>query len=109
MSGGGVGDGYGTKTVTMDSVASEFDNVNGQLATKFRNLADLMNSTTSGWQGQAGDAFRRLMQTYNTDAEKLNTALKNIATQLHTQKTSYVNIHSQSAQMLSDIQKKLGG
>lgn len=110
MSGGGIGgSGYTTHTDVMQKVSDEFTAVNSALKQRFATLLQDMEATSGGYKGQAGEAFRGLMRTYNTDAEKLNQALKNIADQLSTQSKGYDKIHTATAQTWSDMQKKLVG
>jgi hypothetical protein len=49
------------------------------------------------------------MVAYNTDAEKLNTALTKIAQLIRGQKVAYTKIHHETGQQISDIATKLAG
>jgi WXG100 family type VII secretion target len=106
---GGSGNSYQTRTTKMESVATEFETVNKALKGKYDELASNMNATSSKWQGESGVAFRKLMVAYNTDAEKLNTALMKIAQLIRGQKVAYTKIHHDSGQQISDIATKLAG
>jgi WXG100 family type VII secretion target len=107
--GGGSGNSYQTRTTKMESVATEFETVNKTLKGKYDELSSNMSATSSKWQGESGDAFRKLMVAYNADAEKLNTALMKIAQLIRGQKTAYMKIHHDTGQQISDIATKLAG
>jgi WXG100 family type VII secretion target len=109
MSDGGLTGGYQTTTKTMESVASEFDNINSQLQSKFSELLSDMQSVRDRWKGPAGDGFQKLMSRYNDDVVKLNQALKNIATNLHSNRQTYDTTQQKTLGAITDITSKLQG
>lgn len=103
-----MSDGFWTQTGTMESVATQFDGVNAALKSRFETLKNDMLATRGKWVGQSASEFVKLMLNYDDKAQKLNTALKNIATQLHEDGKDYTAQQVQDAQQLSPINQMLG-
>jgi WXG100 family type VII secretion target len=109
MSGGGMGDGYRVKTVSMGTLVEEFNAMVSSLTTQFDDLDRQMKDTNNHWMGPGGDEFRKLMVAYNKDAIDLKDVLKKISTQLDNQKNKYKQVHTQTQHVIADFQSKMQG
>ncbi len=99
--------GFQTGIPTMQTAAQHVDEVNQAVQARLRSLKSQVEATMDGYKGSGAASWRLLMQRYDDDAQKINTALKNIATRMRTSKTAYEDAQRRVREANSRIQNRL--
>ncbi|MED7954844.1 WXG100 family type VII secretion target [Kitasatospora sp. NPDC058201] len=89
---------FRTTAQEMLAFTKHMDEVIGAINTEINGLNNLVTSITSGWQGQAAQAYTNLQGQFNTDAQELNKSLVAIkeAIELTTQKYAQADAEQQA-------------
>jgi WXG100 family type VII secretion target len=97
---------FGTTTDDMAKAAQQVLQVSESLQQQMRSLMNNLEPLAGSWKGQAASAFQQLMERFNTDSQKLSTALGNIATALDANTKNYNSSEETNHSAISNI---LGG
>ncbi|GAA4998674.1 WXG100 family type VII secretion target [Kitasatospora paranensis] len=62
----------------MTAFANRIGEVNAQVQGEIQRLNSLVDSVSSGWQGQAATAYKQMQSRFNEDAQALNKVLDEI-------------------------------
>lgn len=97
---------FGTQTDEMARAAQQVLQVSESLQQQMRSLMNNLEPLATTWKGQAASAFQQLMDRFNTDSQKLSTALGNIANALDANTKNYNASEEQNHSAIASI---LGG
>ncbi|MDU0290688.1 WXG100 family type VII secretion target [Saccharothrix longispora] len=101
--------GYATGVPQLQNAATDIMNVNDQTQATLNQLRNTIDAVSGAWRGSAADAFKNLMDRFNTDAAKLQEALVSIAEQISGATQTYVQQEEEQAAEMSNIMGRLGG
>jgi WXG100 family type VII secretion target len=90
----------------MARAAQQVLQVSESLQQQMRSLMNNLEPLATTWKGQAASAFQQLMDRFNTDSQKLSTALGNIANALDANTKNYNASEEQNHSAIASI---LGG
>jgi WXG100 family type VII secretion target len=92
----------------MRAFAGRIGEVNSQIQGELSRLNSLVESITSGWQGDAANAYHRLQEQWNEDARKLNQVLAEIQSAIEQTSSQYQATEQEQHSSVSNIQAALG-
>lgn len=92
-------------TIAHQQVVSAKEDVEGELKQLWNAIAQLQ----SLWTGSAATAFTTLMNNFDTQAKKLNTALEGIAEQLLAAGSTYQESEQSQQDVFGGIAAQLDG
>ncbi|MBP2476187.1 WXG100 family type VII secretion target [Crossiella equi] len=95
--------GYGLDAEGMAKAANDVDKVNQEITTELRQLQSQLEPLQGIWKGAASQAFGKLMEQWNTETTKMNTALGGIASTLKEQSGGYVLQEEEASSSISSI------
>jgi len=95
---------YATLHAAAGNVRSTRSEVDGEL----RKLLGVVDDLAAAWQGQASSGFQNLMHRWNTDSQKLLTALGDIADLLDKAGTRHSTNDAEQQQMFGRYDSALG-
>ncbi len=90
----------------MAKAAQQVQQVSDSLQQQMRSLMNNLEPLAGSWKGQAATAFQQLMERFNTDSQKLSTALGNISSALDSNTKNYNASEEQNHSAIANI---LGG
>lgn len=98
---------FKTGTPELLTASDQMVQTNELLQDNGRKLAQAVDSVQGAWSGAAAQAFTNLMTQYQSDFDKLNTALFNIAEQVTGSADLYQAQEDAAAQDVSAIMSTL--
>ena len=98
---------FKTGTPELLTASDQMVSTNELLQENGRKLAQAVDSVQGAWSGAAAQAFTNLMTQYQSDFDKLNTALFNIAEQVSGSARDYQAQEDTAAQDVSAIMQTL--
>lgn len=101
--------GFQTGLPTMQAAAQHVDEVNQAVQGRLQALQTQVEATMAGYQGTGAASWRLLMQRYDADARKLNTALQNIAARMRTSQHRYADAQRRVREANTRISSRLSG
>jgi WXG100 family type VII secretion target len=99
---------FRTTADEMRAFASRIGDVNSQIQGELSRLNSLVESITSGWQGEAASAYHRLQEQWNEDARKLNQVLDEIKNAIEQTSSQYQSTEQEQHSQVSNITAVLG-
>jgi WXG100 family type VII secretion target len=91
------------------TAASQLEEGNSNLQGALTKLAGEVQQVEGAWGGAAAAAFQQLMEAFQSDAQKLNTNLEQIASSVKTNSTNYAAQEEQAKSSISSISQGLSG
>lgn len=104
-----MGGGFGTDTEVMEKAVSEVQDVRQAVDSAVQTLNGEIEPVLGGWQGQAAQVFRKLMDQFNQEAKKINQKLDEIGENIQSSSKDYAQQQEESAEEISKIEGMLGG
>ncbi|HWC83909.1 MAG TPA: WXG100 family type VII secretion target [Pseudonocardiaceae bacterium] len=101
--------GYQTGAPELIQAGKQMESANEQLQANLKNVMSEVEGVAGAWSGQAHSAFVQLMDSFNTDAQKLNENLNKIAEAIAGSAQAYQRQEEESAQSVSSIASALKG
>ena len=101
--------GMGTDADLMHKASGQVDEVRSNIENAVKKLHGNIEPVMAGWQGDAAQVFRRLMDQFQQDADKINQKLGEISQNIQSSGKQYVEQEEQHSQDLSKIEGMLGG
>jgi WXG100 family type VII secretion target len=92
----------------MRAFSSRISDVNGQIQQELGRLNNLVESVTSGWQGEAATSYRTLQEKWSADADKLNKVLHEIKEAIDSTSAQYTSTEQDQHSSISKITSALG-
>jgi len=92
----------------MRAFSSRISDVNSQIQQELSRLNNLVESVTSGWQGDAAQSYNQLQQKWNEDASKLNKVLNEIKEAIDSTSAQYTSTEQEQHSSISKITSALG-
>ncbi len=101
--------GMGTDADLMHKASGQVDEVRSNIENAVKKLHGNIEPVMAGWQGDAAQVFRRLMDQFQQDADKINQKLGEISQNIQSSGKQYVAQEEEHSQDLSKIEGMLGG
>ncbi|MFC1421442.1 WXG100 family type VII secretion target [Streptacidiphilus cavernicola] len=99
---------FRTTADEMRAFSSRISDVNAQIQQELGRLNNLVESVTSGWQGEAAQSYNTLQQKWNEDASKLNKVLNEIKEAIDSTSAQYTSTEQEQHSSISKITSALG-
>ena len=99
---------FRTTADEMRAFSSRISDVNGQIQQELSRLNSLVESVTSGWQGDAAQSYNTLQKQWNDDATKLNKVLNEIKEAIDSTSAQYTSTEQEQHSSISKITSALG-
>lgn len=103
-----MGGGFGTDTEVMQKAVSEINDVRQAVDSAVQTLNGEIEPALGGWQGQAAQVFRKLMDQYNQEAKTITQKLDEISQNIEGSGKDYAQQQEESSQEISKIEGMLG-
>jgi WXG100 family type VII secretion target len=103
-----AGQQFKTTAADMQAFSARIGEGNGQIQQELSRLNNLISSITSGWQGEAANAYNQLQQRWNEDATKLNRVLNEIREAIDQTSKQYSSTEQDQHSSISNITSALG-
>ena len=100
--------GMGTDADLMHKASGQVDEVRSNIENAVKKLHGNIEPVMAGWQGDAAQVFRRLMEQFQQDADKINQKLGEISQNIQTSGKQYTEQEGQHSDDLSKIEGMLG-
>ncbi|WP_367134895.1 WXG100 family type VII secretion target [Saccharothrix sp. HUAS TT1] len=100
--------GYSTGHPELLNAAKDIVSTNDNVQGVLRQLGSTIDGLSGAWAGGAADAFRKLMERFNQDADKLQKALLDIAEQMDSTAATYMQQEEEQSAEMSNITSRLG-
>lgn len=100
--------GMGTDADLMHKASGQVDEVRNNIENAVKKLHGNIEPVMAGWQGDAAQVFRRLMEQFQQDADKINQKLGEISENIQSSGKQYTEQESEHSQDLSKIEGMLG-
>ena len=100
--------GMGTDADLMHKASGQVDEVRSNIENAVKKLHGNIEPVMAGWQGDAAQVFRRLMDQFQQDADKINQKLGEISQNIQTSGKQYTEQEGQHSDDLSKIEGMLG-
>ncbi|GAB2746696.1 WXG100 family type VII secretion target [Salinifilum aidingensis] len=104
-----MGGGFGTDTEVMEKAVSEVQQVRQAVDSAVQTLNGEVEPALGGWQGQAAQVFRKLMDQFNQEAKTITQKLDEIGENIQGSSRDYAQQQEESAQEISKIEGMLNG
>ena len=101
--------GMGTDADLMHKASGQVDEVRNNIENAVKKLHGNIEPVMAGWQGDAAQVFRRLMDQFQQDADKINQKLGEISENIQSSGKQYTTQEEEHSQDLSKIEGMLGG
>ncbi len=101
--------GYRATPAVLNQAGNDCDTVAADIDTQLQALRAYVESLQGVWKGIAPGTFQGLMVRYQTDSQKLNTALKGIGTTLRFTANQYAQGEEASNSALAGVMPGGGG
>ena len=101
--------GYATGAPELQGAAKDIVSTNESVQGVLGQLGNTIDGLAPAWKGAAAEAFTKLMVRFNEDADKLQKALLDIATQMDETATTYIQQEEEQGSEMSNIANRLGG
>lgn len=101
--------GMGTDADLMHKASGQVDEVRNNIENAVKKLHGNIEPVMAGWQGDAAQVFRRLMEQFQQDADKINQKLGEISENIKTSGQQYAQNEQEQAQQISKIEGMLNG
>jgi WXG100 family type VII secretion target len=101
--------GFQTGHAELVKGAEDIMSVDESVQGILKQLAGTVEGLSSAWSGSAALAFTNLMERFNADAQKLHTALVEIAEQMSGTAATYLTQDQDQDQVMSSIANRLNG
>jgi WXG100 family type VII secretion target len=95
--------GYRTTPAILNQAGADSDAVAADIDTQLQALRAYVESLIGQWRGIAPGTFQGLMERYQADSTKLNTALRGIATTLRFTANQYAQGEDASNSALAGV------
>ena len=92
---------------TLHTAAKDVRTTRSEVDGELKKLWNVVDDLAMAWQGQASSGFQSLMQRWNEDTVKLQTALDSIADLLDQSGTSHQVTDEEQQQMLDKFHSAL--
>ncbi|GAA2676658.1 MULTISPECIES: WXG100 family type VII secretion target [Actinoplanes] len=92
---------------TLHSAANDVRTTRSEVDGELKKLLGVVDDLAIAWQGQASSGFQSLMQRWNEDTTKLQTALDDIANLLDKSGTAHQVTDEEQQQMLDKFHSAL--
>jgi WXG100 family type VII secretion target len=99
---------FRTTADEMRAFSSRISDVNSQIQQELSRLNSLVESVTSGWQGDAAQSYHQLQTKWNDDANKLNKVLNEIKEAIDSTSAQYTSTEQEQHSSISNITSALG-
>lgn len=100
--------GMGTDADLMHKASGQVDEVRNNIENAVKKLHGNIEPVMAGWQGDAAQVFRRLMEQFQQDADKINQKLGEISQNIQSSGKQYTEQEDEHSQDLSKIEGMLG-
>ncbi|ONI83927.1 WXG100 family type VII secretion target [Saccharothrix sp. ALI-22-I] len=100
--------GYSTGHPELVNGAKDIVSTNESVQAVLGQLGNTIDGLSSVWAGGAAVAFNKLMERFREDADKLQKALMDIATQMDDTAATYLQQEEEQAAEMSNITNRLG-
>jgi len=92
----------------MQRAAQQVQQVSDEIGQELRSLASNLEPVAATWKGNAASAFQHLMVRWNDDANKLTSALQEIAQMLDSTNKNYSQVEQANHSQIGAIMQGLG-
>ncbi len=99
---------FTTTEEEMRAFATRIDTVNGQVQGEITRLQGVVDNITSGWKGQAANAYNQLQNQVNADASKLNEILRSIKDAIDVTSKNYSQSDDEQRSSMTGISSQGG-
>ncbi|MHA6763171.1 WXG100 family type VII secretion target [Streptacidiphilus sp. PAMC 29251] len=99
---------FRTTADEMRAFSSRISDVNSQIQGELSRLNSLVESVTSGWQGEAAQSYHTLQTQWTEDASKLNKVLNEIKEAIDSTSAQYTSTEQEQHSSISKITSALG-
>jgi WXG100 family type VII secretion target len=100
---------YTTSDQAMASGASKVEDATVQIAQVLQTLDREVTTMTGGWKGDGANSFMQVHEAFTSQANKINTALKNMHEALVANRTTYVNQESDQSSSFNSMAGRING
>ena len=100
---------FTTSEQSMANGASKVDEASTQITQVLSKLGSEVDQLRSGWRGQGANSFMQVHEAFGQQANKINTALKNMHDALVSNKTTYATQESDQSQSFSTLAQNING
>jgi WXG100 family type VII secretion target len=101
--------GFGADAELMARASSQIEEVRSNVQNAVRQLQGNVEPAMSSWQGSAAQVFRRLMDSFQENANTINQKLGEISENIKASGQTYSQQDEQHQQDMSKIEGMLGG
>jgi WXG100 family type VII secretion target len=102
-------DGYAGTPAEFTQAHVNVVNVKEQVEGELKNLWNAISQLQGLWSGPAQKAFMNMMQRFDADSKKLNTALEGIAEQLKAAGSTYSESEASQQDVFGGLSAQLDG
>ncbi|MCG8921146.1 WXG100 family type VII secretion target [Lentzea sp. CC55] len=99
--------GYTATSEELTALAKHIISVDNDTQGTLRNVRNTVSGLQGIWVGAAANAFNQLMERFDTDAMKLQEALRAIAEQMDSSAVAYAQQEEEATQLSSSIANRL--
>lgn len=101
--------GFETDGDLMEKAAGQIEEVRGNVEHAANMLRSQIDPALATWKGSASDTFRRLMDNFEANAQKINQKLGDIGQAVQTSGRDYVMREQEQSDEISRIEGMLEG
>ncbi|WP_228046576.1 WXG100 family type VII secretion target [Saccharopolyspora montiporae] len=99
----------GADTQAIEKASQDINETRDAVQNALQQLKGQLEPAMAGWQGQAADVFRKLMDRYEENGKKILEKLGQLAENVQSSGKDYAASQEEEASNISKIEGMLGG